>query len=69
MADVLKFIVEKGPEILAALNAVLMALIALFLLVPGEQPEKTIQKVADFLGKFSRKPKAPEAPAENTEGK
>ncbi len=51
--DILKNI---GP-IVAAVNAVLMALVALFLLIPGAQPEAALQKIVDFLAKFSSKPK------------
>ena len=35
--------------------AALTALIAVFMLIPGDQPEKALQKVVDFLAKFSRK--------------
>lgn len=49
------WIVTEGPHILAAIIAVLSALIALFLLIPGEQPEKSLQKVVDFLKKYSKK--------------
>jgi len=48
---------QKLPEIIGALDAILLALIALFILIPGDQPEKSIRKIADFIGKFSRKPK------------
>jgi hypothetical protein len=43
------------PEFLAAVMAVCMALIALFMLIPGEQPEKFLQGMVDFLAKFSKK--------------
>lgn len=39
-----------------AILAVLMALIALFMLIPGDQPEKALQGIVDFITKFSRKP-------------
>lgn len=47
--------VTSGFQFVGALTAVLSALIALFLLIPGEQPEKTLQAVVDFLSKFSAK--------------
>lgn len=40
---------------LGAITALLGAVIAIAQLVPGEQPEKFLQGVVDFLSKFSRK--------------
>lgn len=54
---VVKAVIEQGPVYVAAVVAVLSALVALFLLIPGEQPEKTLQKLVDFLAKFSAKKK------------
>ncbi len=42
---------------LAAASALLVALIGLFALIPGDQPEKALQKVVDFIGKLSLKKK------------
>lgn len=42
-------------EILGAVSALLVALIAIFELIPGEQPEKTLRGVVNILTKFSRK--------------
>lgn len=49
------WIVTEGPTVLSALVGVLTALIGLFMLIPGEQPEKSLQAVVDFISKFSRK--------------
>jgi len=49
------WLATNGVEFLGALTAVLSALIALFLLIPGEQPEKALQAIVDFLKKFSVK--------------
>lgn len=38
-----------------ALVALLSAVIAIASLIPGDEPEATLQKVVDFLSKFSRK--------------
>lgn len=46
---------------ITAIEALLIGIIAISLLVPGEQPEKALQGIVDFLANFSRKPKAPEA--------
>lgn len=54
--ELLNWIVASGPHLLAAIMSVLGALIALFLLIPGEQPEKALQAALDFLAKFSLKP-------------
>lgn len=40
---------------LGAITALLTAVIAIAQLIPGDQPEATLQKVVDFLSKFSRK--------------
>jgi hypothetical protein len=40
---------------LGAITALLGAVIAIAQLIPGEQPEKSLQAVLDFLSKFSRK--------------
>lgn len=52
---ILGLIVEHGPAIISALVSVLSALVALFMLIPGEQPEKALQGIVDFVAKFSRK--------------
>jgi len=40
---------------LGAITALLGAVIAVAQLIPGDEPEATLQKVVDFLSKFSRK--------------
>jgi len=52
---IMNWIIASGPNFLSALIAVLSALIALCLMIPGEQPEKFLQSVVDFLSKFSKK--------------
>lgn len=51
----LALIMEKGPAVLSAVIALLSAIIGICLLIPGEQPEKALQSVVDFLTKLSRK--------------
>jgi hypothetical protein len=48
-------ILQQLPIYIAAFVAVLTALIGFFMLIPGEQPEKALQAVVDFLSKFSKK--------------
>ncbi len=50
-----KFIFENGPALIAGVVAVLSGLIAIFMIIPGEQPEKALQGIVDFLTKFSKK--------------
>jgi hypothetical protein len=64
MIEAVKWVISHGTELLAAVNALLAAGIAVALLIPGEQPEKLFRAVAEFLEKFSKKPKALEAPPE-----
>jgi hypothetical protein len=52
---IVQIVIEKGPGIVAAVVGVLSALIALFMLIPGEQPEKALQAVVNLLAKFSKK--------------
>lgn len=42
-------------EIIGAVSALLVALVAIFELIPGEQPEKALTTVIKLLAKFSRK--------------
>lgn len=51
----IKLVIEHGPEILGALMALLSGVIAVSLLIPGEQPEKALKSVVAFLEKLSRK--------------
>lgn len=48
-------VLAAGVVVLGALHGLLLALIALFMLIPGEQPEKFLQGVADFVEKYSKK--------------
>lgn len=45
----------NGPQFVSAIIAVLSSLIAISLIIPGEQPEKFLQGVVGFLSKFSKK--------------
>lgn len=56
-----KFIYEHYQEILGSLSALLLAFIGVFSMIPGDQPEKTLQKIVDFIAKFSKKPEEPKA--------
>ena len=47
---------------LGAITALLGAVIAVAQLIPGDEPEATLQKVVDFLAKFQRKLKPKQQP-------
>lgn len=53
--EAVKVVIEKGPEILSAVVALLSGIIAVSMLIPGEQPEKALKSVVEFLAKFSKK--------------
>lgn len=56
MMEVGKWLVVHGPELISAISGLCSAMIAIALVIPGDQPEKALQGVVDFLAKFSRKP-------------
>ena len=43
-------------SILSGVVGILSALIVVFAMIPGDQPEKTLQMIVDFIKKFSSKP-------------
>jgi len=67
--SIFQFITSNGPQCLAALVTIVVALIALFhaliglfMMIPGAQPEAALQKIidklqafVDFVSKFSKK--------------
>ena len=53
--EIAKTVIEKAPDYITAIVAVVVALTAFFSLIPGDQPEKTFKKITDLLSKFSRK--------------
>lgn len=58
MEDVIKSVLEVWaalPVWLPKVEALLLAVVAIALMIPGEQPEKALQSIVDFLKKFSKK--------------
>lgn len=55
MAEIIAWVMSHGLEVIGAVVMVLNALIAVFMIVPGSEPEATLQKVVDFIAKFSKK--------------
>ena len=58
--EIAKFMVAHGPEIVAGVVAICSGIIAIAMMIPGEQPEKALIGVVKFLEKFSAKPKKEE---------
>lgn len=46
-------------DVLHAVSALCGGLIAIFVLIPGDQPEATLQKIVDLIAKISVKPSQP----------
>lgn len=51
----ISFLLLHWMELLLGIIALLHAAIALALIIPGDQPEKFLQSIVDFLEKFSKK--------------
>jgi len=48
-------IIEDLPMYITLLVALLTAVMAIALVIPGEQPEKALKGIIEFLSKFSKK--------------
>ena len=55
MSDVIQWILVNYQVVISSLIAILAAITAVAMVIPGEQPEKFLQGVVDFLAKFSKK--------------
>lgn len=53
--NVINFLVENYQAIVAGVMGLISAVIAIALIIPGPEPESTLQKVLDFIAKFSKK--------------
>lgn len=53
--ELLGLVVKYGPEVVSGVIGVLSGIIAIALIIPGEQPEKALKGVVGFLEKFSKK--------------
>jgi hypothetical protein len=53
--QIVNFLVVNYQAIITAVVSILTSIIAVSLLIPGDQPEKALQGIADFLSKFSKK--------------
>ena len=48
-------IANNWQSYLGVITAVLTAAIAVATVIPGDEPEKTLQKIVDFISQISRK--------------
>ena len=55
--QIISWISANWSILLNAVMALFTGVIALALIIPGEQPEKFLQGIVDFLSKLSAKPK------------
>ena len=55
--SVLNWIIGNYELILGNAVVIITAIIVICQIIPGEQPEKTLQKIVDFIKKFSFKKK------------
>ena len=53
--DLITNILNNWQSYLGVLTAVLAAAIAVATIVPGDEPERTLQKIVDFISQISRK--------------
>ena len=53
--DILNNILNNWQAYLGAVSAVLVAAIAVASMIPGDQPERSLQAVVDFIARFSAK--------------
>lgn len=59
-----KWILENYSAILNGVDLILAGSIAIFTLIPGPEPERSLQKIADIISKISRKKKEGKNPNE-----
>lgn len=53
--EVIQWVLTNYQVVITDSVGVLTALITLFALIPGDQPEKALQGVVDWIKKFSNK--------------
>ena len=53
--EIIQNVANNWQTYLGVLTAVLTAAIAVATVIPGDEPEKTLQKIVDFISNISRK--------------
>jgi len=54
--EIAQWLIANYQMIITLMIGLLTAIIAIALVIPGPQPEAFLQKIVDFLKKFSKKP-------------
>ncbi len=55
LLEIAKFIFDNYQAIITGIVGIFSAILAILLIIPGDQAEKKMQAIVDFLSKFSRK--------------
>ena len=53
--DLITHVLSNWQQYLGVVTAVLAAAIAVATVIPGDEPENTLQKIVDFIAQISRK--------------
>jgi len=53
--EIITHVLNNWQSYLGVVTAVLAAAIAVATVIPGDEPEKTLQKIVDFIAQISRK--------------
>ena len=53
--EIIAHLLSNWEAYLGVLSALLAAAIAVATVIPGDEPEKTLQKIVDFIASVSRK--------------
>lgn len=53
--EIINNIAQNWQAYVGVLTAVLTAAIAVATVIPGDEPERTLQKIVDLISRFSRK--------------
>jgi len=53
--DLITHVLTNWQQYLGVVTAVLAAAIAVATVIPGDEPENTLQKIVDFIAQISRK--------------
>lgn len=55
LLEIAKFIFANYAQIIAGIVGIFSAVLVVALIIPGQEPDKTLQKIVDFISKFSKK--------------
>jgi hypothetical protein len=58
LTNIVTAIMSNSDALIASAIALVGTLIVIAMAIPGDQPEKALQGIVNFLSKYSKKPKA-----------